>query len=37
MPADSEAEFQRLLACVEESFPAENYITNELLPDMDAT
>ena len=34
-PADSDAEFQRLLACVEESFPAENYITNELLPDLD--
>ncbi len=33
--ADIEAEFKRLLACVEESFPAENYITNELLPDLD--
>ncbi len=33
--ADIEAEFERLLACVEESFPAENYITNELLPDLD--
>lgn len=32
----SEAEFERLLACVEESFPAENYITNEHLPDLDA-
>ncbi len=36
-PADSDSEFKRLLACVEESFPAENYITNELLPDVDAT
>ncbi|MYC94275.1 MAG: ABC transporter substrate-binding protein [Caldilineaceae bacterium SB0661_bin_32] len=35
-PADGDAEFQRLLACVEESFPAENYITNELLPDLNA-
>ena len=34
-PADSDAEFQRLLACVEESFPAENYTTNEFLPDLD--
>lgn len=33
--ADIEAEFKRLLACVEESFPAENYTTNELLPDLD--
>ena len=33
--AEIEAEFKRLLACVEESFPAENYITNELLPDLD--
>ncbi|MCY4078673.1 MAG: ABC transporter substrate-binding protein [Caldilineaceae bacterium] len=32
---DIEAEFKRLLACVEESFPAENYTTNELLPDLD--
>ena len=35
-PTASEAEFRRLLACVEESFPAENYTTNELLPDLDA-
>lgn len=35
-PVESDAEFQRLLVCVEESFPAENYITNELLPDLDA-
>ncbi len=35
-PVESDADFQRLLACVEESFPAENYITNELLPDLDA-
>ena len=33
--AEIEAEFKRLLACVEESFPAENYTTNELLPDLD--
>lgn len=33
---DIEAEFKRLLACVEESFPAENYTTNELLPDLDS-
>ena len=35
-PAESDAEFERLLACVEASFPAENYTTNELLPDLDA-
>ncbi len=29
---DSEAEFERILACVEENFPAESYFTNELLP-----
>ncbi|MDE0080062.1 MAG: ABC transporter substrate-binding protein [Caldilineaceae bacterium] len=33
--ADIEAEFERLLACVEESFPAENYTTNAFLPDFD--
>lgn len=33
--ADIEAEFERLLACVEESFPAENYTTNAFLPDLD--
>ncbi len=33
---DIGAEFKRLLACVEESFPAENYTTNELLPDLDS-
>lgn len=33
---ESDAEFERLLACVEDSFPAENYTTNELLPDLDA-
>lgn len=32
---DIEAEFERLLACVEESFPAENYTTNAFLPDLD--
>ena len=34
--AGSEAEFQRILACVEENFPAESYFANELLPDPDA-
>ena len=34
--ADSEAEFERILACVEENFPAESYFTNELLPAADA-
>ena len=34
--ADSDAEFQRILACVEENFPAESYFTNDLLPDPDA-
>ena len=33
--ADSDAEFQRILACVEENFPAENYFTNALLPDLE--
>ena len=33
---ESDAEFERLLACVEDSFPAENYTTNEFLPDPDA-
>ena len=33
---DSEAEFERILACVEENFPAESYFTNELLPAADA-
>lgn len=33
---DNEAEFQRILACVEENFPAESYFTNDLLPDPDA-
>ena len=35
--AGSEAEFERLLACVEENFPAESYFTNDLLPAADAT
>ena len=34
--AGSEAEFQNILACVEENFPAESYFTNELLPATDA-
>ena len=34
--AGSEAEFERILACVEENFPAENYFTNDLLPATDA-
>lgn len=33
---DSDTEFQSILACVEENFPAENYFTNDLLPDPDA-
>ncbi len=33
---DSDTEFQSILACVEENFPAENYFTNDLLPDTDA-
>ena len=35
--AGSEAEFEQILACVEENFPAEGYFTNELLPAADAT
>ena len=35
--AGSDAEFERLLACVEENFPAESYFTNDLLPAADAT
>ena len=34
--AGSEAEFQSILACVEENFPAEGYFTNDLLPATDA-
>lgn len=34
--AGSEAEFEQILACVEENFPAESYFTNELLPAVDA-
>ena len=34
--ADSDSEFERILACVEENFPAESYFTNDLLPDVDA-
>ena len=34
--AGSEAEFQSILACVEENFPAEGYFTNDLLPAPDA-
>ena len=33
---DSEAEYERILACVVENFPAESYFTNELLPAADA-
>ncbi len=33
---EQEAEFAEILACVEENFPAESYMTNELLPDPDA-
>jgi ABC-type nitrate/sulfonate/bicarbonate transport system substrate-binding protein len=33
---DQEAELAEILACVEENFPAESYITNEFLPDPDA-
>lgn len=32
-----DAEFQRILACVEENFPADSYFTNDLLPDMNAS
>ena len=35
--ADNDAEFQRILACVEEHLPAESYFTNDLLPDLEAT
>ena len=34
--AFSDAEFDRLLACVEENFPAESYFTNDLLPNVGA-
>ena len=34
--AGSEAEFQNILACVVENFPAESYFTNDLLPAADA-
>ena len=34
--AGSEAEFESILACVEENFPAESYFTNDLLPAADA-
>ena len=34
--AGSEAEFQNILACVVENFPAESYFTNDLLPADDA-
>ena len=34
--AGSEAEFENILACVEENFPAEGYFTNDLLPATDA-
>ena len=33
---DSDPEFESILACVEENFPAESYFTNDLLPDVDA-
>lgn len=33
---DSDAAFQRILACVEENLPAERYSTNDLLPAADA-
>ena len=31
-----ESDYDRILACVEESFPAESYFTNEYLPEPDA-
>ena len=34
--AVSDAEFDSILACVEENLPAESYFTNDLLPDVDA-
>ena len=34
--AVSDAEFDRLLACVEKNFPAESYFTNDTLPDVEA-
>lgn len=34
--SDQEAEFADILACVEENFPAETYITNDFLPDPEA-
>ena len=34
--AVNDAEFESILACVEENFPAESYFTNDLLPDVDA-
>lgn len=33
---DPVAELAEIVACIEENFPAENYITNEFLPDPDA-
>ena len=33
--AVNDAEFESILACVEENFPAESYFTNDLLPDVD--
>lgn len=33
---DQEAQLAEILACVEENFPAEKYISNELLPDPEA-
>lgn len=34
--ADQAAQLAEILACVEENFPAERYISNELLPDPEA-
>ena len=33
----SQEEFDKILACVEENFPAESYFTNDYLPAVDAT
>ncbi len=34
--AERDAEFERILACVAENYPAESYFTNALLPDLNA-
>ena len=36
-PVDSDVEFSRILACVEEHFPSESYFTNDLLPEIGST